>query len=412
MNAPAPTAHSSLVGGSTAKRRLACPGSYRLEAALPDPPSSQYAEEGTAMHAVMAEIVQNGWTLADLDAQVAGRQVNGFIMDRARMDECIVPCTRFLDRIDAEHGGIAMRVECKVQFPGIPDAFGTSDIVGRAPDRSIIVDWKFGGGVFVEAEKNAQGMFYARGAMHSYPDMFEQRPDWPVTIYIAQPRFENGFQRWNTTVKELEEFRIALVRAVAEAVGDNPHYEIGDHCDFAKCRAVCPLRGDVARETVEIVVNELPTVRAMTEAEVGNLYADILDFAEIIKPMLREVEAAAHQWMEDGHAVDGWQLSPKRAVRSFTDEGLAQKALIKLGIPRKEMYSEPEFLSPAQMEKVAKKYDLALPDEIGPKNNRMKLIQSISSGTTVAKASSGRPVAATKAEQLKALAARLGRIPT
>ena len=47
--------HSSIVGGSTAGRLLECPGSYQAQLALPPSAdvSSEYALEGTAMHAVM-----------------------------------------------------------------------------------------------------------------------------------------------------------------------------------------------------------------------------------------------------------------------------------------------------------------------------------------------------------------------
>ena len=51
MNAP--VLHSRVVGGSTAKRVIACPGSVALCAAMPPKPSSKYADEGTLLHNVM-----------------------------------------------------------------------------------------------------------------------------------------------------------------------------------------------------------------------------------------------------------------------------------------------------------------------------------------------------------------------
>jgi len=51
--------HSAIVGGSTAGRLLACPASLARTRALPpsaDAPS-EYAEEGTAMHEVMATLM-------------------------------------------------------------------------------------------------------------------------------------------------------------------------------------------------------------------------------------------------------------------------------------------------------------------------------------------------------------------
>jgi hypothetical protein len=409
----APEEHSRLVGGSTAKRRLNCPGSYRLEATLPDGPSSQYADEGTALHKIMSEIVLNGWTVDDLKAKVAGRMVDGFMMNTERMNDCIIPCTRFLDQIDADfadEGGLQMLVENRVEVPGIPGAFGTADIIGRTPRRSIILDWKFGGGVFVDATENAQAMFYARGGMHSFPAMFEKDPDWPVTIYIAQPRFgERGFQRWDTTVRELEAFRMQLVAAIAEAIGDNPRYKLGDWCEFAKCQATCPLRRKAMVEIADIQLSEVPRIAKMAAADQASLYADMLDFFEIVEPVMRQIRADAHEFIESGRGkVPGWATVAKRAVRSWSDETLAMKALVKAGLPKKELMTEPEFKSPAQVEKVAKAHGVNLPDEIGPKNNRMKLIQSISSGTTLGRDDGSRAVVPPRTEQLAALAKKLG----
>ncbi len=51
--------HSSIVGGSTAKRVINCPGSVALVAKMPPKPSSKYADEGTLLHNVIAEIVMS-----------------------------------------------------------------------------------------------------------------------------------------------------------------------------------------------------------------------------------------------------------------------------------------------------------------------------------------------------------------
>ena len=60
MNAP--VLHSRVVGGSTAKRVIACPGSVALCAAMPPKPSSKYADEGTLLHNVMDVILSTGQT--------------------------------------------------------------------------------------------------------------------------------------------------------------------------------------------------------------------------------------------------------------------------------------------------------------------------------------------------------------
>ena len=51
-------AHSNIVGGSSADRILNCPGSYRMIQALPQlPESNEFADYGSAMHAVMDRLL-------------------------------------------------------------------------------------------------------------------------------------------------------------------------------------------------------------------------------------------------------------------------------------------------------------------------------------------------------------------
>ena len=51
--------HSKIVGGSTAKRVINCPGSVALVQQMPERPSSKYADEGTLLHNVIAQILDS-----------------------------------------------------------------------------------------------------------------------------------------------------------------------------------------------------------------------------------------------------------------------------------------------------------------------------------------------------------------
>ena len=53
-------AHSNVVGGSTAKRVLACPGSVALVQKMPPQPSSVHADTGTLLHNTIASILETG----------------------------------------------------------------------------------------------------------------------------------------------------------------------------------------------------------------------------------------------------------------------------------------------------------------------------------------------------------------
>ena len=47
--------HSNIVGGSSAKRVMACPGSVALVQQMPPKPSNSHADQGTLLHNVISE---------------------------------------------------------------------------------------------------------------------------------------------------------------------------------------------------------------------------------------------------------------------------------------------------------------------------------------------------------------------
>ena len=79
--------------------------------------------------------------------------------------------------------------------------------------------------------------------------------------------------------------------------------------------------------------------------------------------------------MESGSVIDGWQLQPKRALRSWTDESAAIKGLLALGLDEDQVMKN-EIITPAQAEKLLTK---------DQKPNLEALTSRISSGLTLAR---------------------------
>lgn len=378
-------AHSSIVGGSTAARRLACPASYQLEQKVPASArrkSSVYADEGTALHEAMQYILNNN--VLDLD-DVRGMTFGvsescptGYVMTDDLVDGALAPCVDFFDalcdELDAE-GGFEFLVECKCEMPGIPGAFGTSDILGRSAKRSVVVDWKFGEGVPVKAEypdatgamrPNAQPMFYGRAGMFTFPQMFETDLDWPVDIYIVQPRGRDidpnePFTKTSTTVRELEAFRMSLIRAVAEATGDAPAVKDGPHCKFAACMAVCPIHTgakiDLTKMHTKLKAKRETETLAGIDIDWSVVYGELLDLAVLAEAAIGEIRTQAHAFLEEGHIIvdaDGnqaWKLVDKRPSESYVNEKAAVEMAMSHGV------SQPDTLdvktkSPAQLRAV------------------------------------------------------------
>lgn len=390
-----PEQHSNIVGGSSAGRRIACPGSMKLENSIPKAADeeSSYAAEGTAYHEVMAHVLNEGVAKDDLHDELVGDEFYGYVMTSEMVDEAIVPAVDFFDtlcdKLEEQDGGdFEFEIEKSVRMPGIPGAFGTGDIIGRTPKRSVIVDWKFGAGVPVFAYDkvpytdeagaaskkvgNKQLMFYARAAMHTFPDLFEEDPDWPVELFICQPRIDEAvgdkYSRHTVTVKELEAFRMELVNAVAEAQSDNPRLapKEGPYCRWCSARPICPTHTGPQLDLTKMEqaqVMEPEHTDTLDDDEYCAMLADVMTKGEIIEEMVKEAKKQAMELLEAGFEIPGWGLKPKRKGHDkWVDEDAADKHLGNLGLSAAERrVIKP--ITPAAARKALKKIDKKLKDK-------------------------------------------------
>ena len=218
----------SRFGASAAHRWMRCPGSVQLTKDMPNP-SSEFAQEGTMLHEVAANILldlENPYDLTDEQQDVVDFYVN-------------------LVRQEAEGGELF--VEKKFKLPFHPEFWGTADAVIVSGNNLKVIDLKAGRGVAVEVEYagkiNPQLGFYALGGMFSV----EERMWETIEIIIVQPRL-GGIKRRLTTVDELKLLAGELVVAADLAEQDNPPFAAGSHCKFCLARATCAtLREEVMR---------------------------------------------------------------------------------------------------------------------------------------------------------------------
>ena len=414
--AHAERAHSSIVGGSSADKRINCPASYQLEQKVPAAArggSSSYADEGTALHEAMEFVLTEG--VEDL-GELIGMTFNGYEMTKALIEEGVVPALEAYDGIDdsyADEGGIEFMLEQRCAFPDIPDAFGTCDVAGRTEKRSIILDWKFGQGVPVHAvyteddgspRVNGQLLFYACMVRHSLPSMFGEGDDWPVDLYIVQPRtretYADGrrYSKASVSNAELDKFEDALVAAIAEAQGPNPRAKRGPWCRFADCKSICPLHTgpliDLGKLDLSALQRNRPGVdEPVVPTDWGALFAAYLPVCDAVEEVIKAIRAQAHSWMEQGQPVDGWKLVPKRATESYVDEDGARRHAIGLGLAEEDIVEPGKLKSPAQLGKVLEpKMDGKTKKEREAEARRQiaEFTLAVSSGTTLAREDDSR----------------------
>ncbi len=384
--AHATRAHSS-VGGSSAKRIMECPGSMLLCEKYPSK-SSEYAEAGTAMHEALDMILQGK---TDKDSDVVGLTFNGIVIDHEMYEEGIAEALRIFDDLDRELGGIEFLNEQRVVFPGIDGAFGTVDIVGSTKDRTVLIDWKMGAGVGVDAEANAQLLYYAYAAANTPATAKFFSKDKPIEMFIIQPRIRDGepFTRWMTSYLQLSAFAIDLKHAVDKALEPDAPFKLGPHCRFCSGKIGCPLYNGLASETL-----------ALTPEELAAQLAERLPYADAMIELGKSMKDMAHGLLEQGQSIAGWKLVNGRQNRSWADEERTLRYLAKVGLPAADRFVK-KIVSPAQAEAALKK--AKLPAEL-PK----ALVESKSSGTTLAPETDRRPEIVAPLGALKNLAALLG----
>ena len=372
--------HSNIVGGSTAERVINCPGSVKLVAKMPPKPSSTFADEGTLLHDCIADLLNLKYSHA---WEMIGRQYNDQTLTQDLIDEKLRPALKLLAVVDPDVE-MDYEVEQRVGFGDfLPGVFGSADLLGRMNDTAVVLDCKFGSGVPVEAEENAQGLFYACAARRTDATKWIFKGATKVKIVIVQPP---SIKVWETTPERLDLFEVQLASAVREAQEDDAMLSAGKWCKWCAAKPVCPvMTGEVARI-------EAAQIAALPADQIGGY----LKTADQLEAWIADLRALAFQMLESGATVPGYKLVAKRATRSWANEETA-KALLLEHLPESEL-TETKMSSPAVVEKKLKKLKLALPEGS---------TVAISSGTTLADVDDPRPQVLQLGSQLKSALSKL-----
>jgi len=372
--------HSSIVGGSTAKRVIKCPGSVKLVAKMPPQAASKYADEGTLCHNSIAEILEHDLT----PEQVLGAVYESHTMTPELLENKILPALACLDQLDPDRK-MEYAVESRVGFNELlPGVFGSTDYLGRLGDTAVVLDWKFGDGVAVEVEENPQLMFYAAAAMRTPETRWVFEGAKEILCVIVQPPL---MRQWRTTPDRIQHFERDLVRAVKASEQEHAPLEAGDHCRWCAAKPVCPKMTGAVDRALHAKLEDL-------DAEMIGRY---LANADVLEQWIADLRALAHQMLENSKPVPGYKLVAKRATRRWRDEEEARRQLLEAGLSESDVV-ETSVITPAAAEKKLKKLNRSLPAD---------QVVAISSGSTLAAESDPRPPVLLVGQQLTAALSKL-----
>ena len=372
--------HSNIVGGSTAKRVINCPGSVALVQKMPPKPSSEHADRGTLLHNMMEEILTSG----DAPESFIGARYNDQVLTQELIDEKIKPAMEALDAIDPDQT-MEYEVETRVGFGDLlPGVFGSTDLIGRIGNRALVLDWKFGDGVMVEVEENPQLMFYAAAAMRTKEAAWAFEGATEIEMVIVQPP---EVRRWVTTPERIAKFELELVQAVKQAMKADAQLAVGDHCRWCAAKPICPKMTGAVDRALKVQIDALPAAQIST----------YLKNADMLEDWIKDLRSLALQMLESGAKLPEYKLVAKRAIRSWSDEEKAKVALFAYGLTESEVM-ESSVVSPAKAEKALKKRKIGLPED---------LVVAISSGNTLASVDDPRPEVMLLGKQLSAALSKI-----
>lgn len=333
----------ALLSASSAHRWLNCPPSVRLEENFPDT-TSDFAKEGSLAHE-LAELKVRKYFLEPMSTRSYNAKVKKLKADELWDDEMLKHTETYLEYIQQIVHSYDIKpyvaVEKTVRYTDYaPEGFGTADCIIIARETLYVVDFKYGRGVLVSAEKNPQMMLYGLGAYTDYSFLHNIKK---IKMAIVQPRL-NSISEYEMSIEELLSWG-EQIKPVAElAYKGEGDYLAGEHCKFCRARSQCRAR---AEENIKLAgfIDKLPPL--ISNEEVGEFLTRGKDIAKWVK----DLEEYALKECLAGNEVAGFKAVEGRTTRAFVDMDKAFEILKASGIDEAMLY-ERKPLTLAQCEKV------------------------------------------------------------
>ena len=329
----------AILSASSAYRWLACPPSARLEEQFAETIST-YAEEGTLAHA-LAETKLRLY-LRQITARECAKRLQELEKNKyysaSMLDYIETYAAIVLEKVNeakARSADAVMLLEQKLDFSDwVPEGYGTGDVVIISDGVLEIIDLKYGKGVPVSAEDNAQMKLYALGALATFDSLYDIKT---IRMTIVQPRLDsvstdeitpNLLYWWADT---------ELAHRAQLAWDGQGEFQAGEHCRFCRARFNCRAR---AEANLELAKMDFKKPELLTDEEIG----EVLERADELKAWVSDVfEYALIQARDHGKKFPGWKLVEGRSVRQYADEDAVAKKLTEAGYKEDQIFQKKLF---------------------------------------------------------------------
>ena len=315
--------HSKLPPSSAA-RRIACPGSRKLEALYPRE-QTESAKEGTLAHTVCAELMHTN-----------------ILKIKGISDEMLRNChmyVEYLRSMSLTYGTTETRVyiEQRLNMPNIhPECWGTPDAWFVADGVLHMFDFKYGFGP-VEVYENWQMIAYAAGV----PDEFTK-----AVFHIVQPRaphIDGPIRTWEVELKDLVEYWDMLINAEWEATQPLPLTKPSTQCVNCQARHACPALQKTVLNNINTIDLSIP--HDLDDAGLGNELRILHNAAKLLDARITGLEQEALSKLKAGKRVPHYELGEVQSREKWTCDPTNLGALFDIEV-RKPV--EIEFITPKQ----------------------------------------------------------------
>ncbi len=372
----AEAAHSKW-SASGFEQRMLCPGSHVLQQGLPNT-SSKYAAEGTAAHALLTAALRDqdpaasylGWSM-DIESFT-------FVVDED-MARHVQTTVDYVNDLKGPDGIVFADIRVNYsQYLDTPeaDAWGTADVIVARGDELIVVDFKYGMGVEVSAEKNPQMSLYGLGALQAYQGIAADFTK--VRLAISQPRIKQAPSEYDLTVEELEAWgRGAARSAVNDCKNAKIAYAVGafedfkrvflhpgeKQCKFCRAKATCPALRDDLTQTTSNTTAATPdefadvTVQTVTDATDQDWIEAVVAKADLFEDLFKAARAELERRLLAGMPSKNFKLvEGKQGNRAWSNEKEAEALLKSMRLKEDQLY-DFSVKSPTQIAKLGPVFD-------------------------------------------------------
>lgn len=323
----------ALLSPSSSERWITCPASFRASQALPDSEKdngSVWAHEGTVAHGLGELEVR--FALGKIGTKEHAEEKTRWVEwatetgitpeQRHEMETHISGYVAMVQTRAEEHPHSVVFVEQRV-YPGVPECWGTSDVIIVSPEHVESVDLKYGKGVRVDARGNPQLRLYALGAL-ALAEMIGDVKQVRSTVY--QPRLDHISSEEMSAAALLRWRDDVVIPAAEEALGEDARFNPTDEA----CRW-CPVAGTCRARFEKMVAEDFGSQPDQLDpAEL----AELLPKLKGIRQWVADVEKAALDTAyEQGRKLPGYKVVSSGGKRMIPDHTAAIQQLIDNGFP-------------------------------------------------------------------------------